>query len=152
MRLANTTFVNLRSALGQPSSPCRRLQAVGPQAGEAVGPAAPAGAQLGPTLNDLSDIITRPGPNNDLIELTSSASPLAAATVRNVTADGRSGRRIPRSTTALTSRRGVGDGGGVCGRSHRLVRGYTHPGTIDARRRQPNRAGWSASARSRTAR
>ena len=87
-----------------------------------------------PTLNDLSDIIHRPGANNDLIELTKLGVPLSAATVKDVTANGkvRPGA-FPESTTALndstpelaTARPYAVDLTG-------WFEGYTHPGTIDA--------------------
>jgi hypothetical protein len=87
-----------------------------------------------PTVNDLSNIISRPGPNNDLIELTKLGVPLAAATVRNINANGkvRPGA-FPQSVTALndstpelaTDRPYAVDLTG-------WFEGYTHPGIQDA--------------------
>ena len=55
-----------------------------------------------PTVRDLSNIISRPGRGNDLIELTRLGVPLANATVRTTTVNGkvRPGA-FPQSTTAL---------------------------------------------------
>jgi phospholipid/cholesterol/gamma-HCH transport system substrate-binding protein len=87
-----------------------------------------------PTLNDLSSVIKRPGPNNDLIELTKLGVPLAGATVRNVNVNGKTRPgAFPVSTQALnestpelaTARPYAVDLTG-------WFEGYTHPGTIDA--------------------
>jgi len=134
MRLANTTFVNLRSALNSLKPLVDDSKPVAPKLEKLLVQLRPLARNSVPTLNDLSDIISRPGPNNDLIELTKLGVPLAAATVRNVTADGkvRAGA-FPESTTALnestpelaTARPYAVDLTG-------WFEGYTHPGTIDA--------------------
>lgn len=134
MRLANTTFVNLRSALDSLKPLVDDSKPVAPKLEKLLVQLRPLARNSVPTLNDLSDIISRPGPNNDLIELTKLGVPLAAATVRNVTADGkvRAGA-FPESTTALnestpelaTARPYAVDLTG-------WFEGYTHPGTIDA--------------------
>jgi phospholipid/cholesterol/gamma-HCH transport system substrate-binding protein len=87
-----------------------------------------------PTVRDLSNIIKKPGADNDLIELTKLGVPLSQATVRDVNANGkvRPGA-FPISTTALnastpelaTARPYAVDLTG-------WFEGYTHPGTIDA--------------------
>ncbi len=89
LRLGNTTFVNLRNALTDlntlinaskqdvlPRSgyPNGRLQALLQQL-------RPLAEQSVPTIRNLSNIIQRPGANNDLIELNQLATPLAKATV-----------------------------------------------------------------------
>ena len=134
MRLANTTFVNLRSALDDLKPLVDDSKPVAPKLEKLLVQLRPLARNSVPTLNDLSNIIHRPGANNDLIELTKLGVPLSAATVRNITADGkvRPGA-FPESTTALndstpelaTARPYAVDLTG-------WFEGYTHPGTIDA--------------------
>jgi phospholipid/cholesterol/gamma-HCH transport system substrate-binding protein len=134
MRLANTTFVNLRSALDDLKPLVDDSKPVAPKLQKLLVQLRPLARNSVPTLNDLSDIIHRPGADNDLIELTKLGVPLAAATVRNVNAGGkvRPGA-FPQSTTALsestpelaTARPYAVDLTG-------WFEGYTHPGTIDA--------------------
>jgi phospholipid/cholesterol/gamma-HCH transport system substrate-binding protein len=87
-----------------------------------------------PTVEDLSSIINRPGANNDLIELTKLAVPLAGVTVNNIRAHGKVRRgAFPESTIALSestpelafARPYAVDLTG-------WFEGYSHPGTIDA--------------------
>ena len=101
-----------------------------------------------PTVRDLSNIVSRPGANNDLIELTGSGVPLADATVRNINANGKSRPgAFPVSTTALNqstpqlafARPYAVDLTG-------WFEGFTHPGMIDAN--GVGRAGSSASSTS----
>jgi phospholipid/cholesterol/gamma-HCH transport system substrate-binding protein len=134
MRLANTTFVNLRSALDQLKPLVDDSKPVAPELEKLLIQLRPLARNSVPTINDLSDIISRPGANNDLIELVKLGVPLAAATVRNVNADGklRPGA-FPESVTALddstpelaTARPYAVDLTG-------WFEGYTHPGTQDA--------------------
>jgi phospholipid/cholesterol/gamma-HCH transport system substrate-binding protein len=134
MRLANTTFVNLRSALDDLKPLVDDSKPVAPKLQKLLVQLRPLARNSVPTLNDLSDIIHRPGADNDLIELTKLGVPLAAATVRNINVDGkvRPGA-FPQSTTALqestpelaTARPYAVDLTG-------WFEGYTHPGTIDA--------------------
>jgi phospholipid/cholesterol/gamma-HCH transport system substrate-binding protein len=134
MRLANTTFVNLRSALDDLKPLVDASKPVAPKLQKLLVQLRPLARNSVPTLNDLSNIIHRPGADNDLIELTKLGVPLAAATVRNINANGkvRSGA-FPESTTALnestpelaTARPYAVDLTG-------WFEGYTHPGTIDA--------------------
>ncbi|HEY2318579.1 MAG TPA: hypothetical protein VGH67_09790, partial [Solirubrobacteraceae bacterium] len=134
MRLANTTFVNLRSALDDLKPLVDDSKPVAPKLQKLLVQLRPLARNSVPTLNDLSDIIHRPGADNDLIELTKLGVPLAAATVKDVTANGkvRAGA-FPESTTALnestpelaTARPYAVDLTG-------WFEGYTHPGTIDA--------------------
>jgi phospholipid/cholesterol/gamma-HCH transport system substrate-binding protein len=85
MRLANTTFVNLRHSLDVlttltnaskpvvlpvPGYPHGRLETLLEQL-------RPLAQQSVPTVRALANIISRPGPNNDLIELTKLGVPLA---------------------------------------------------------------------------
>jgi phospholipid/cholesterol/gamma-HCH transport system substrate-binding protein len=134
MRLANTTFVNLRTALddlkpliddSKPVAPKlqRLLQQLRPLAHDAV-----------PTVRNLSNIISRPGANNDLIELTKAAVPLAAVTVRNVRANGASRPgAFPQSVDALSKSTPEL----AVARPYAVdltgwFDGYSHPATIDA--------------------
>jgi phospholipid/cholesterol/gamma-HCH transport system substrate-binding protein len=102
MRRANTTFVNLRSALDD----------VDPF----VDAAKPAVKRLGPfldearlfvrdgepTIRDLSRTIAHPGPNNDLIELIKSFPPLARVAMDEQRVNGADRRgAFPETTDAL---------------------------------------------------
>ncbi|HWE08122.1 MAG TPA: MlaD family protein [Solirubrobacteraceae bacterium] len=134
MRLANTTFVNLRGALDQLKPLVDDSKPVAPKLEKLLIQLRPLARNSVPTVNDLSNIISRPGPNNDLIELVKLGVPLAAATVRNVSANGkvRPGA-FPQSVTALnqstpelaTARPYAVDLTG-------WFEGYSHPGTQDA--------------------
>jgi phospholipid/cholesterol/gamma-HCH transport system substrate-binding protein len=134
MRLANTTFVNLRSALDDLKPLVDDSKPVAPKLQKLLIQLRPLARNSVPTLNDLSSIIHRPGADNDLIELTKLGVPLSAATVKDVTANGkvRAGA-FPESATALndstpelaTARPYAVDLTG-------WFEGYTHPGTIDA--------------------
>jgi phospholipid/cholesterol/gamma-HCH transport system substrate-binding protein len=134
MRVADTTFVNLRLALNDLKPLVDDSKPVAPKLQKLLVQLRPLAKNSVPTLNDLSNIISRSGPANDLIELTKLGVPLAAATVRSVNVDGkvRAGA-FPESTTALnqstpelaTARPYAVDLTG-------WFEGYTHPGTIDA--------------------
>jgi phospholipid/cholesterol/gamma-HCH transport system substrate-binding protein len=134
MRLANTTFVNLRNALDDLKPLVDDSKPVAPKLEKLLIQLRPLAKDSVPTLNDLSNIISRPGPANDLIDLTKLGVPLAAATVRNVNVDGkvRPGA-FPESTLSLnqstpelaTARPYAVDLTG-------WFEGYTHPGTDDA--------------------
>jgi len=87
-----------------------------------------------PVVHNLSTVVSLPGPENDLIDLTRLGVPLAAVTVHPVHANGklRPGA-FPQSTTALndftpelaTARPYAVDLTG-------WFEGFSHPGTIDA--------------------
>jgi phospholipid/cholesterol/gamma-HCH transport system substrate-binding protein len=134
MRLANTTFVNLRSALNQLKPLVDDSKPVAPKLEKLLIQLRPLARNAVPTVDDLSNIISRPGPDNDLIELVKLGVPLSAATVRNINADGqlRPGA-FPESSTALndstpelaTARPYAVDLTG-------WFEGYSHPGTQDA--------------------
>jgi phospholipid/cholesterol/gamma-HCH transport system substrate-binding protein len=134
MRLANTTFVNLRAALDDLKPLVDDSKPVAPKLQKLLVQLRPLARNSVPTLNDLSDIIHRRGANNDLIELVKLGVPLSAATVKSINADGkvRAGA-FPESTQALnsstpelaTARPYAVDLTG-------WFEGYTHPGTIDA--------------------
>ena len=88
MRLANTTFVNLRSALVDLTSLINASRPVAPKLQQLLIQLRPLAVDAVPTIRDLSNIISRPGANNDLIELTKLAVPLARVTVGHVRANG----------------------------------------------------------------
>jgi phospholipid/cholesterol/gamma-HCH transport system substrate-binding protein len=81
MRLANTTFVNLREALVDLTSLVNATRPVAPKLQQLLVQLRPLAVQAVPTIKDLSNIISRPGPENDLIDLDHLAVPLAQATV-----------------------------------------------------------------------
>ncbi len=134
MRLANTTFVNLRNALDDVTPLVDASKPVAPKLQKLLEQLKPLAEQSVPTVRDLSNIVSRPGADNDLIELTGLGVPLAGATVRQMVANGklRNGA-FTESTIALnnstpelaTARPYAVDLTG-------WFEGYTHPGTIDA--------------------
>jgi phospholipid/cholesterol/gamma-HCH transport system substrate-binding protein len=85
MRLANTTFVNLRNALGDLTQLINASRPVAPKLQKLLVQLRPLAVQSVPTIRNLANIISRPGPNNDLIELNKLAIPLAQATCGNPT-------------------------------------------------------------------
>jgi phospholipid/cholesterol/gamma-HCH transport system substrate-binding protein len=134
MRLANTTFVNLRSALDDLKPLVDDSKPVAPKLVKLLVQLRPLARDSVPTLRDLSNIIRKPGPNNDLIDLTKLGVPLAGATVRPINVNGKvrpgafpiSTQSLNSSTPELaTARPYAVDLTG-------WFEGYTHPGTIDA--------------------
>ncbi len=89
MRLANTTFVNLRSALNDLTPLVNVSKPVAPKLVKLLTVLKPLAQQSVPTVRDLANIVSRPGAANDLIELTSLGQPLAAATVHQILANGK---------------------------------------------------------------
>jgi phospholipid/cholesterol/gamma-HCH transport system substrate-binding protein len=134
LALADTTFVNLRNALNDVTPLVDASKPVAPKLQRLLVELEPLAIQSVPTVRDLSNVIRRPGSNNDLIELVGLGQPLAAVTVRKTQANGtlRPGA-FPQSTIALndstpelaTDRPYAVDLTG-------WFEGYTHPGTIDA--------------------
>jgi len=134
MRLANTTFVNLRGALNDLKPLVDASKPVAPKLEKLLVQLRPLARDSVPTLKDLSNIISRPGTNNDLIELTKLGIPLANATVHAIRVNGqvRPGA-FPSSTQALN----VSTPELATARPYAVdltgwFEGYTHPGTIDA--------------------
>jgi phospholipid/cholesterol/gamma-HCH transport system substrate-binding protein len=134
MRLANTTFVNLRSALVDLTSLINASRPVAPKLQKLLAQLRPLAVDAVPTIRDLSNIISRPGPNNDLIELTKLAVPLAQVTVGTVRANGAlrpgaftvSTQALHQSVPELAiGRRYAPDLTG-------WFEGYSHPGQADA--------------------
>ncbi|HUZ28714.1 MAG TPA: hypothetical protein VMU90_05700, partial [Solirubrobacteraceae bacterium] len=89
MRLANTTFVNVRNALPDITQLVNASRPVAPKLQQLLIQLRPLAVDAVPTVRDLSNVISRPGPNNDLIELNKLAVPLAQATVGKVQANGK---------------------------------------------------------------
>ncbi len=134
MRLANTTFVNLRSALDDLKPLVDATKPVAPKLEKLLVQLRPLARNSVPTLDNLVKTISRPGPDNDLIDLIRLGVPLAAATVRPVDVDGKVRQgAFPETTRALnestpelaTARPYAVDLTG-------WFEGYAHPGTIDA--------------------
>jgi phospholipid/cholesterol/gamma-HCH transport system substrate-binding protein len=134
MRLANTTFVNLRGALDDLKPLVDASKPVAPKLQKLLIQLRPLAHDSVPTLQDLSTTIKRAGPNNDLIDLTKLGVPLAGATVRPVNVNGKVRQgAFPESVQALnlstpelaTARPYAADLTG-------WFEGYSHPGTQDA--------------------
>jgi phospholipid/cholesterol/gamma-HCH transport system substrate-binding protein len=134
MTLADRTFTNLRTALTDLTPLVNDSKPVAPKLQKLLVQLKPLAEDSVPTVEDLSSIINRPGANNDLIELTKLAVPLAGVTVNNIRADGKERRgAFPESTIALSestpelafARPYAVDLTG-------WFEGYSHPGTIDA--------------------
>ncbi len=102
MSLARTTFGNLRQTLNDLDPLVNASKPVAPKLQKLLVQLKPLAQDAVPTVRDLANIVSRPGPTNDLIELTRLGQPLAAATVRQIQAGGklRPGA-FPQSTTAL---------------------------------------------------
>jgi phospholipid/cholesterol/gamma-HCH transport system substrate-binding protein len=91
MRLANTTFVNLRNGLVDLTALINASKSVAnPAPGYPKGKLyallqqlEPLAIQAVPTVRNLANVISKPGPNNDLIELNRLAVPLAQAACGN---------------------------------------------------------------------
>ena len=134
MRLANTTFVNLRSALDDLKPLVDASKPVAPKLRELFVKLRPLANDAVPTVRDLSNIISKPGSNNDLIDLISLGQPLQAATVGDIFVNGKqrlgafpiSTQALQQSTPELaTSRPYAADLTG-------WFEGYSKPGGVDA--------------------
>ncbi len=134
MRLANTTFVNLREALDQLKPLVDVTKPVAPKLQQLLVQLRPLAQEAVPTVQELSAVVHRPGPGNDVIDLTRLGVPLAAVTVRPVKAHGKvRPSAFPESTVALndfTPELAVA-------RPYAVdltgwFEGFSHPGTIDA--------------------
>jgi phospholipid/cholesterol/gamma-HCH transport system substrate-binding protein len=134
MRLADTTFTNLRSALDVLTPLVNDSKPVAPKLQKLLEQLKPLAENSVPTVRDLSNIVQRPGANNDLIELTKLGIPLAAATVNKIKADGKTRRgAFPISTLALNE--STPELANLRPYSADLTgwfEDYSHPGTIDA--------------------
>jgi phospholipid/cholesterol/gamma-HCH transport system substrate-binding protein len=144
MRLANTTFVNLRSALDDLKPLVDASKPVAPKLQKLLLELRPLAQDAVPTVHNLANIIctpqhqavgcSYPGPNQDLIDLTRQSIPLAAVTVHNVQANGKSRPgAFPESVTSLNSSTPEL----AVARPYAVdltgwFEGYTHPGGDDA--------------------
>jgi phospholipid/cholesterol/gamma-HCH transport system substrate-binding protein len=134
MRLANTTFVNLRSALDDLTPLVNASKPAAPKLQKLLVQLRPLAVDSVPTVRDLSFIVSHPGANNDLTDLTRLGVPLAQATVRSTKANGQvrpgafpeSIKSLNASTPELaTARPYAVDLTG-------WFEGFTHPGGDDA--------------------
>ncbi|HET9718686.1 MAG TPA: MlaD family protein [Solirubrobacteraceae bacterium] len=89
MRLANTTFVNLRTALNVLTPLVNASKPVAPKLQKLLVQLRPLAVDSVPTVRDLANIVSKPGAANDLTDLVRLGVPLADATVRNIRADGK---------------------------------------------------------------
>jgi phospholipid/cholesterol/gamma-HCH transport system substrate-binding protein len=134
MRLANTSFVNLRNALPDLTNLVNATRPVAPKLQSLLATLQPLAIDAVPTVRDLANVISRPGPNNDLIELNQLASPLAHATVGQVFANGKkrpgafivSNQALKQSVPELNVARPYAVD--LTG----WFEGYSHPGIYDA--------------------
>jgi phospholipid/cholesterol/gamma-HCH transport system substrate-binding protein len=134
MRLANTTFVNLRNALVDLTSLINASRPVAPKLQKLLEQLRPLAVDAVPTVRNLANIISRPGARNDLIELNKIAVPLAQATVGRVRANGQvrpgafivSSQALHQSVPELAVARPYAPD--LTG----WFEGYSHPGAYDA--------------------
>ncbi|MGH2714204.1 MAG: MlaD family protein [Thermoleophilaceae bacterium] len=102
MRRANTTFVNLRSALDDVDPLVDASKPVARRLGPFLDQARLFARDGEPTFRDLSRTIRRPGRTNDLIELINSFPPLARVAIDSRTINGARRRgAFPETTDAL---------------------------------------------------
>jgi phospholipid/cholesterol/gamma-HCH transport system substrate-binding protein len=103
MKLADSTFITLRSSLNQITPLINDSKPVAPKLVKLLKALRPLAYDSIPTIDDLSKVVERPGPDNDLIDLVKLGEPLAAVTVDSYYADGKERRgAFPESTIALT--------------------------------------------------
>ena len=134
MRLANTTFVNLRSALDDLTPLVNASKPVAPKLRVLLDQLKPLAINSVPTVLALSKTIHKPGANNDLIDLVRLGVPLADATVRPVHANGttRPGA-FPESVKALEpSTKELALDRPYAVDLTGWFEGYSHPGGYDA--------------------
>ena len=104
MRRANTTFVNLRSALDDVDPLVDASKPAVKELGPFLDQARLFVRDGEPTIRDLSRTITRAGPENDLIELIKSFPPLAEAALDDQRVNGANRRgAFPETTDALNA-------------------------------------------------
>ena len=134
MSLASTTFVNLRGALTALTPLVNATRPVAPKLQKLLVQLRPTAIDAVPTVKGLSNIISRPGPNNDLIELNRIAPQLAKVTVGHVFANGKERRgAFPVSQQALTeSIPELAVGRPYAADLTGWFEGYSHPGVYDA--------------------
>jgi phospholipid/cholesterol/gamma-HCH transport system substrate-binding protein len=102
MRRADTTFVNLRATLDDLKPLVDESKPVAPKLRKLLAVLRPLTRDARPTLRDLSQLISTPGPDNDLIEATRNTVPLRNIAVGPVQRNGRQHQgALPESTQAL---------------------------------------------------
>ena len=102
MRRANTTFLNLRGTVTDLNELVDDSKPVARQLRPFVRALRPLAIEARPTLRDLSALIERSGPGNDLIELTNSTTELEKIAVGPVERNGESREgALPATTKAL---------------------------------------------------
>ena len=88
MRRANTTFVNLRGTLDDLDPLVEDSKPVARELRPFLHQLRPLANDARPTLRDLSALIDRPGPDNDLVELTNAQVPVADVAVGPIQRNG----------------------------------------------------------------
>ena len=134
MRLANTTFVNLRTALDVLKPLVDASKPVAPKLYKLLVQLRPLAQDAVPTVRDLSHIISKPGGDNDLIDLLNLGPPLQQATVADVNVNGQrrlgafpiSTQALQQSTPELATSRPYGQD------LTSWFEGYSKPGGVDA--------------------
>jgi phospholipid/cholesterol/gamma-HCH transport system substrate-binding protein len=102
MRRANSTFVNLRTAIDDLRPLIRESRPVTPKLRRLLAELRPLARDARPTLRDLAGLVSAPGADNDLIELTRGQVPLRAAALDDVEANGKKRRgAFPETIDAL---------------------------------------------------
>lgn len=102
MRRANSTFVNLRTTLDALRPLVDESKPVAKKLRPFLAQLRPLARDAKPTIHDLSVLISRRGPNNDLIDLTNSGLPVRDAAIGPVNANGASRQgAFPETVTAL---------------------------------------------------
>src|SRR5436305_3796776 len=79
MRQSNTTFVNLRAALNDVDPLVNASKPVAVALRPFLDQLRPFAHEAVPTVTDLANVVLKPGPNNDLLDLEQSFPPLASA-------------------------------------------------------------------------
>jgi phospholipid/cholesterol/gamma-HCH transport system substrate-binding protein len=108
LRRADSTFVNLRATLDDLDPVLDDTRPVARRLGPLLDQLRPFARAARPTVRDLAATLTRPGKNNDLLELTQSNVPLAQILVRAAERNGaqREGA-LPASVRALEGQTGA---------------------------------------------
>jgi phospholipid/cholesterol/gamma-HCH transport system substrate-binding protein len=102
MRMANTTFVNLRATLDDLTPLVNESKPVAPKLRRFIAELRPLAQDAKPTVHDLANIIRKRGPDNDLVELTRSTVPLKHIAVGPVDRNGKQREgALPASAKAL---------------------------------------------------
>ena len=134
MRLANTTFVNLRTALDTLKPLIDVSKPVAPKLEKLLVQLRPLAQDAVPTVRDLSRTISKPGANNDLIDLIKLGRPLEQATIATVFVNGKrrlgafpiSAQALQQSAPELAISRPYGQD------LTSWFEGYSKPGGVDA--------------------